>query len=97
MKAPLILTDPVRKRLLYRAMHRGFKEADIILGSFAEQHLPDMTETEVALLAELLEVPDTDLYNWIIGREQAPAKYRNEVLEMLKNHPVAEAVRDRVR
>ena len=28
-------------------MHRGFKEADIILGSFAEQHLPDFTEDEI--------------------------------------------------
>ncbi len=96
MKAPLILTDPTRKRLLYRAMHRGFKEADIILGSFAEQHLPTMTDEEVELLAALMEVPDTDLYNWIVGREEAPANYRNEVLEMLKNHPVAEEVRNRV-
>ena len=95
MTAPVILTDPVRKRLLYRAMHRGFKEADIILGSFAEEHLPTMTEAEVGLFTALLEVPDQELYGWIIGRAEAPANYRNEVLEMLRNHPVAEAVRAR--
>ena len=33
------LPDPRRKRLLFRSWHRGMREADLILGSFAEQHL----------------------------------------------------------
>lgn len=85
-----VLTDPGRKRLLYRAMHRGFKEADIVIGSFAKVHLPTMTDAQVAEFEALLEASDTDLFNWIIGREETPSDYRGDVMTMLQAFPIAE-------
>ena len=35
--------DTRRKRLLFRSWHRGTKETDLLLGSFAEQHLAGFT------------------------------------------------------
>lgn len=87
-----VLTDPGRKRLLYRAMHRGFKEADIVIGSFAKEHLPTMTDAQVTEFEALLEASDTDLYNWIIGREETPAGYQGEVMTMLQAFPIAETL-----
>ena len=35
-----------RKRLLFRSWHRGTKETDLLLGSFAEQHLPAFSSAD---------------------------------------------------
>lgn len=81
--------SPEKKQLLYRAMHRGFKEADIVVGRFAEAHLPEMTEEEMDLFKALLEVPDRELYAWIIGRETPPANYQSPLLEKMQAFDVA--------
>ena len=83
---------PDRKKLLYRARYRGFKEADMVIGRFAEAHLGDMSETQVETFRQLLEVPDQQLYAWIIGREPAPENYRTDVLEMIQGFDVAATI-----
>lgn len=80
---------PEKKRLLYRANYRGFKEADIVIGRFAKEHLASMTEEETEEFRLLLEVPDQELYGWIIGREEAPANYQGPVLKKLQAFDVA--------
>lgn len=84
-----------RKRLLYRATHRGFKEADLVIGHFAASHLGEMTEEEVMEFTQLLEVPDQELYAWIIGRSEVPDNYRGSVIEKMKSFDVATIVRGR--
>jgi antitoxin CptB len=83
---------PERKRLLYRAMHRGFKEADIVVGRFAEANLAAMTDEEAEEFRLLLEVPDQELYAWVIGREEPPENYRGPVLEKMQAFDVAGSV-----
>ena len=61
-----------RKRLIFRSAHRGIKEMDIIMGSFAEQFVPNFMEDELTDYDELLTHNDPDLYNWITGKEPAP-------------------------
>lgn len=80
---------PDRKQLLYRAMHRGFKEADIVIGRFAEANLAQMSADELDEFRALLEVPDQDLYGWIIGRDEAPSNFQGSVLEALQAFDVA--------
>lgn len=63
-----------RKRLIFRSEHRGTKEMDLLLGSFARAYVPDFNETELAEYEELLKNNDPDLYNWITEKEQAPAE-----------------------
>ena len=36
-----------RKRLLFRAQRRGFKEVDLIFGAYAEAHLAGLDETSL--------------------------------------------------
>ena len=84
------IMPPERRRLLYRAMHRGFKEADLILGEFAKVSLPTMTEGETKEFEQLLEVPDQELFGWIIGREAAPPNYQGDVLSKIQAFNVAE-------
>ena len=86
------MTDPRRKKLLYRAMHRGFKEADIVLGTFAQQNLATMSCDELDQFEQLLEVPDRELYSWIIGEKANPANHDCKILDDLKRFPLSEHV-----
>lgn len=72
------------KRARLRAWRRGFREADLILGPFADMRLSSMTEAELASFERLLEVGDHDLYAWIVGAETPPAEYDDGVLEALR-------------
>ena len=81
--------SPQRKRLLYRAMHRGFKEADIVVGQFAAQNLAGFDAAEEAEFARLLDVPDQDLFAWIIKRAPTPPNYEGSVLTRMQAFDVA--------
>ena len=75
-----------RKRLIFRAWHRGMREMDLLLGSFADKYVPDFSAQELTLFDDLLRENDPDLYNWISGRESVPANIKNTVTEQLLTH-----------
>ncbi|MAS88021.1 MAG: succinate dehydrogenase assembly factor 2 [Micavibrio sp.] len=75
-----------RKRLIFRSWHRGTKEMDLVMGTFADKHMPIMEEPNLSLYDDLLSESDPDLYNWVTGREDVPANKLNPVLEMLLAH-----------
>ncbi|MEC7029709.1 MAG: succinate dehydrogenase assembly factor 2 [Pseudomonadota bacterium] len=75
-----------RKRLIFRSWHRGTREMDLIMGSFADQNIPQMAEDDLVLYDDILQHPDPDLYNWITGKEDVPANYANAVLDQLIAH-----------
>jgi antitoxin CptB len=60
------------KRLRFRAWRRGFLEADLVLGPFADSHVLSLTETEVAAFERLLDRPDHDVYGWIVQGGEPP-------------------------
>ena len=82
-------TENKRKRLIFRSEHRGTKEMDLIMGSFARKNVPDMSEEELAQYDEILKENDPNLYNWLTGKEDAPANVVTEVFEKLKAHKFA--------
>lgn len=63
---------PRRRRLLFRAWHRGTKEADLMIGGFVAQHIAAFTEAELDELEAVLELPDVDLADWLSGRRAIP-------------------------
>lgn len=77
-------TENRRKRLLFRAQRRGFKEVDLIFGQYAEAHLPHLDETALDQFEALLTAPDQDVYAWLRGAEPVPAGYDNPVFAGLK-------------
>jgi antitoxin CptB len=76
------------KRLRYRAWHRGTREMDLILGTFADRHLEAMGAGELAAFEALLDAPDPDLYRWIVG-EEAPEGIAGPMLDRLRAHDAA--------
>ena len=81
--------DPRRKRLLYLASYRGFKEADLLIGGFARAHLADMSDAELDEFEALLQINDKELYAWAIGNAAPPANIAGPVFERLKKFDVA--------
>lgn len=73
-----------RKKLRIRAWRRGFKEADLILGRFADANLDTLTDEAVELFEHLLDQQDQDIYAWIIGREPVPAEFQTDVMAALQ-------------
>jgi len=66
------------KKLLFKASHRGTKEMDILLGDFAGKQLESMTENDLSLFDELLDISDPELYKWLTSsnEEIIPEKFR---------------------
>ena len=77
------MLDVRRKRLLFRSWHRGTKEADLLLGSFAERHLGEFTPAQVDRYEALLEAEDADLLAWIAGRATPPRERESDVLRLV--------------
>lgn len=78
-----------RKRLIFRSWHRGTREMDLIMGSFAEANVPGFNEAELDLYEEVLQNPDPDMYDWITGRIPVPANINNTIIEKLLQHHYA--------
>jgi antitoxin CptB len=76
--------DDRRKRILFRAWHRGMREMDLIMGNFAEAHLAGLSHEALDRFEALIEVPDRDLLAWITDREPTPANYDTDVFRSLK-------------
>lgn len=75
--------DIRRKRLLFRSWHRGTREADLILGSFAAANLAAFDEVRLDRYEALLECPDADLFDWITGRTAPPPEHDHDVTRLL--------------
>ena len=72
-----------RKRLKFRSWHRGTKEMDLLVGSFADRHLATMTAAELDLFEPLLDLPEPVLYAWVIGRAAPDSDYDHHVMKLL--------------
>jgi antitoxin CptB len=78
-------TDEARlKKLKFRAWRRGFREADLILGPFADRHVAGFSPDQLDEFERLLEVPDQDLYAWITDREATPAEWDGGLMNQIK-------------
>ena len=72
------------KRLSFRAWRRGFREADLILGPFVDDHARDLSPADLDDLERLLEELDQDLYEWIIEKVETPPEFDNAIMTKLR-------------
>ena len=75
--------DIRRKRLRFRSWHRGTREADLLLGSFADANLSAFDGAMLDRYETLLECPDADLFDWITARAVPPPEYDTDVTRLL--------------
>jgi antitoxin CptB len=73
-----------RKRLYFRSLRRGFKEVDLVFGTFARDRLAGLAAAELDAYEALLDVPDQDVWLWLQGKSDVPPAYHTSVFEELK-------------
>ena len=76
-------TEARRRRLRYRAWHRGTKEMDLVLGPYADAHAAALDDAAITRLEALMDEADTDLLKWVMGQEAPPPDADVELLERL--------------
>ena len=56
--------DILKKQIIYRSMHRGTKEMDMLLGNFVKKYINKLNDNELKNLLELLFFDDEVIYKW---------------------------------
>ena len=74
-----------KRRLLFRATHRGTRENDLLLGGFVRAGLDRFNPAELAALARILELPDPDLTLWLTGRAPIPDLQDADMLTRIRD------------
>ena len=66
---------------------RGMKELDVVLSRYLEQRYASASNADQAQFRALLELPDPDLYNLLLGRDTAPDPECARFLQGLRTGP----------
>lgn len=77
--------DARRRKLLFRAWHRGMREMDLIMGRFADATIERLAADELADFELLLEVPDRELLAWITGECDVPPNFDTALFRRLRH------------
>jgi len=77
-----------RRKIKFRAWHRGIKENDLILGTFADAHINELSDDELAAFEALMEAPDQDVYGWVSNTKPVPDAYATSLMTRLQAHTV---------
>jgi len=73
-----------RKKALYRAQHRGMREMDLLLGTFAAASLDGMSARELDEFETLLDLRDGDFLKWLTGEGEVPAGYDTDLFRRIR-------------
>ena len=74
------------KSLRYRSCHRGTKEADLLLGGFADEYLSKLSSNQLLQFEKLLSCPDHDILAWVYNQVLAPEEKYKDILLMLHDY-----------
>lgn len=71
----------------------GSNENDILFGDFADKYLHTLTPEQVDRFETLIQEADTDLFNWVTGKEDCPTHFDHDVMAMIRKFVKNEAAR----
>lgn len=78
-----------RRRLLFRATHRGTHETDLLVGDFVAALLETFTDAEMDALEAVMELPDVELADWLTGRLPIPEDVELPMLRAMRDAALA--------
>jgi antitoxin CptB len=76
--------DPYRRKLHFRAHHRGTREADAMVGGFFDQYSADWGTDEYAWFEKLLEEQDVDIMAWALSTQDVDPAFDGPMMALLK-------------
>ena len=81
-----------RKRLTFRAWHRGTRETDLMIGGFADAHVGAFDADQLDRFEALIEVPDLVLFDWVTGRAAPDPAHDHDVLGLMQRFAAASLI-----
>jgi antitoxin CptB len=69
---------------LFRSTHRGTFENDLMIGGFVRANLATLTDADLDALEAVMELQDTDLADWLTGRQPIPPEDETPMLLRLR-------------
>ncbi|NIK86879.1 antitoxin CptB [Rhizomicrobium palustre] len=69
---------------MFRCQRRGFKEVDLIFGTFAAHQIDTLGEQELDDLDALLKAPDQDVFTWLKGEVAVPPAFDTSTFRRLQ-------------
>ena len=77
--------DVRRRRILFRSWHRGTREADLIMGRFADAHLAELDDAGLDQYEHLLDAIETDLLAWVTGVADVPPEHDTAMFRRVRD------------
>ncbi|MDA9960665.1 succinate dehydrogenase assembly factor 2 [Candidatus Pelagibacter sp.] len=77
--------EQLKKKIIYRSNYRGTKEMDKLLGAFTKKYVDELTNKDLGDLEELLNIDDTNLYNFFNGTNTDFEFKENNINSLFKN------------
>ena len=74
----------LKKKIIYRSMHRGTKEMDLLLGNFVKKYINKLSNIELRDLEKLLIIEDEVIYNWYFEINSNNSISNTKISTMLK-------------
>ena len=78
--------DTRRRKVLFRSWHRGMREVDLILGSFADGEIDRLSDDELDRYEALMAEPDADILKWVTGEAEVPACHDTPVFAKILSY-----------
>ena len=75
----------LKKQIIYRSTHRGFKEMDLLLGNFVKKYIEELNDAELNDLEKLLFLEDEILYKWYFEKKEHQKIPKTKVTALLQN------------
>ena len=82
-------TENQLKKIIYRAVHRGCKETDFLLGDFFVANKNDLFEIGLDLCEKFLNEDDMLIYDWILEKIPHDEIYKNLIEKIRKFHDLS--------
>ena len=77
--------DQLKKKIIYRSNYRGTKEMDKLLGAFTKKYIDVLSLNDLSDLEELLNIDDTNLYNYYNGLDYDIEFKKNNITFLFKD------------
>ena len=75
----------LKKQIIYRSMHRGTREMDLLLGNFVKKYIDEFNVDELKDLEKLLFIEDEVIYKWYVKKASDKLIPKTKVSIMFKN------------
>ena len=86
----MINIDELKKKIIYRSNYRGTKEMDKLLGAFVKKYINDLSDDDLVKLEKLLDIDDSNLYNFLNGLKTDVVIEKNNISDLFKNFEYVE-------